>query len=132
MTESYWQSMLSKMEGRLVKSIVRMRLFIAFTVISAIFVAAGAHPAAAAGGPTVKTGYYLVSQQCGYEDGHEYCSTGGPYKFLTVMGYHFGSWGIRSSTIQLCYGGTHLEAKAIDKHTGRRSNIANAFACSTY
>jgi hypothetical protein len=145
-----------------VNIIGRMRFFFALGLIAAVLVAAGPHQAFAAA-PYVKTGSYLKADKCSYEEGGEnVCSiqSGGsvPYKFLTVMGYHFtphgtvevfvvvagtnkvlvdytlhatsnGSWGIRTQ-IDLCIGGKHLVAMAIDRHTGVLSNLANAFACS--
>jgi hypothetical protein len=150
------------MEGIHVSTIVRLRLFFALGLVAALLVAAGPHQAFAAT-LHVKTGSYLSPDKCSHEEGGEnICSiqSGGsvPYKFLTVMGYHFtphgevevyvvvagtnnilvdytlhakanGAWGIRTQ-IEVCTGGKHLIAMAIDKHTGVLSNLANAFACS--
>jgi hypothetical protein len=40
-----------------------------------------------------------------------------------------GNWGFRFGDIKLCTGGKRLIVYAIDKSTGRQSNVANAFKC---
>jgi hypothetical protein len=148
------------MEVSDVKTVTRMRMFFALGLIAAVLVAVGLHPAAAAGGPSVKTGYYRSATKCS-NDGENICSThvGSYYKLLNVQGKNFtplgpvrvmlivasngalladttttatakGTFGLKYPGIDLCIGGKRLEAMAIDLDTGRSSNIANAFACS--
>jgi hypothetical protein len=137
-----------------------MRVFFVLGLIAAVFMAVGPHPAAAAGGPIVKTGYYLSETKCS-NDGENICSThvGAYYKLLNVQGKFFtprgpvrvmvvvastgtlladtttiatarGTFGLKYPGIDLCIGGKRLEVMAIDLDTARSSNIANAFACS--
>jgi hypothetical protein len=156
---SKWYLNSRHMEGKVVSKIVRFRLFLALGLIAAIFVAAAPHSVGAAGGPTVMTTYFYPGGVCSVGGDESTCkkTSDDEYKHLKVVGKYFtpnhivevkiiyannhevlsdvtvradaqGRFAYRYN-IKLCQGGKKLMVVAWDRHTGRQSNVANAFKC---
>lgn len=70
----------------------RVKLFVAFGLIAALFVALGPLQASAAT-PAISAGSFLAPAKCSHEPGGEnictFKSGGGPYTLLKVSGRHF-------------------------------------------